>query len=134
MKHPEYKFSNLQELHDMIKDLGYDVDSKEFIRENVVNITGTPFESVWGAGEITYGSPPTKFVVLGFGPDRNTPWGSLPGKILLLRKDIADQLVVKDSEKPKPKTAADKLYPPGWKPRPGYTDPREPEHYWEKQK
>lgn len=58
----------------------------------------------------------------------STPRGDRCHTILLLRKDIAEKLEVGHQESPKGTIASKKkftLFPPGWKPAPGFTDLRE---------
>lgn len=122
----KYKFTNLWELIDQIKALGYNPESKEKKDQVLVDISGTPLESLFGAGDVNYGDPPQKFVVFGFGGDRMTPWGPLPQRIILVRKDVVKQLEVDKPSTPTPAASVKKssLFPPGWKPAPGFTDPR----------
>lgn len=138
----EYKFKSLSEMMDMVKELGYkETDDPAAVYE----ITGTPLESIWPSEGVEYNDGhhwPGTYRALGFGPNRSTPWGYLPLHIILLREDIAARLEVgskpsKEEQTPmKPKI---NLFPPGWKPAPGFEDPREPsdrsdraKHYWEK--
>ena len=122
-----YKFDSPAELMSMVKDLGYDLDQKP---RPVVDISRTPLETLWPTKCISHsedGGPSADYAAVAFGPDVNTPWGPLPAVIVLLRKDVEaklfkDAMVTADTTvKPKPKLD---LFPPGWKPAPGFEDPR----------
>ena len=138
----QYKFKTVGEMEDMVKAMGHDLEKED--PQPLYNISRTPIESIW-PGELDYADEPFKkgrYQSIGFGPDVNTPWGSLPRVIILLRKDIAEKLEVGYKEPPKAPVVDEKkftLFPPGWKPAPGFTDPREEKdrpdrvkHYWEK--
>ena len=123
----KYKCTNLGDLVDQIKALGYNLESEEKKDQVLVDISGTPLESLYGAGDVDYGDPPQKFAVFGFGGDRDTPCGPLPQKVILVRHDVAKKLEV-DYQSPASATVTttkvSSLFPPGWKPAPGFTDPR----------
>lgn len=138
----QYKFKTVGELEEMVKALGHDLEKED--PQPIYNISRTPIESIW-PGELDYADDPFKkarYQSIGFGPDVSTPWGPLPRVIILLRKDIAEKLEVGYKEPPKTPVVSVKkftLFPPGWKPAPGFTDPREEKdipdrvkHYWEK--
>ena len=139
----QYKFKTVGEMYDMVKDMGHDLEKED--PQPIYNISRTPIESIW-PGELDYADDPFKtarYQSIGFGPDVSTPWGPLPHVIMLLRKDIAEKLEVGYKEPPiaAPVVAEKKftLFPPGWKPAPGFVDPREEKdrpdrvkHYWEK--
>lgn len=124
----QYKFKTVGEMYDMVKAMGHDLEKED--PKPIYNISRTPIESIWPE-EIDYADEPFKharYQSLGFGSDVNTPWGPLPRVIMLLRKDIAEKLEVSYKEPPKASVAAKKkftLFPPGWKPAPGFKDPRE---------
>lgn len=138
----QYKFKTVGELEEMVKALGHDLEKED--PQPIYNISRTPIESIW-PGELDYADEPFKkarYQSIGFGPDVSTPWGPLPRVIILLRKDIAEKLEVGYKEPPKGPIVSEKkftLFHPGWKPAPGFTDPREEKdrpdhvkHYWEK--
>ena len=118
----KYPFKDLSELHDKIVEAGFDPNDHEI----VVNISRTPLESMYPE-EVSYGNPARKYTSLGFGSDVDTPWGPLPEIVLLLRSDVLEKIIesspIESSPKVEPKKKVD-LFPPGWKPRPGFTDPR----------
>ena len=114
-------FNNLKELHDKIVEAGFDPNDEDV----VVNISRTPLESIF-PGKANYGDQAKEYDSFGFGPMVGTPWGPLPEIILLVRSDVIAKISGATPEKPKeakkPKTSS--LFPPGWKPAPGFTDPR----------
>jgi hypothetical protein len=120
----DYKFETLSEMIEMIESLGYTEKDTPAV---VVNIARTPFESLWGASEVNYGNPPTKYTCHGFGPVRYHIGGELPEYVILVRKDVSDKLRKDHSEsglatsvdKPKDKQP---LIPKNWKPAPGFED------------
>lgn len=133
------KLTTLAAMFEAIKNAGYklDGDANEIA---VVDITATPLESIWGVKEVNYGDPAKPFVPTGWGEDRQTPWGPLPGRIVLVRKDVWDKLFAADNnmepksnlppldgkladlktELERPKLG--KLNWDGWKPAPGFED------------
>jgi hypothetical protein len=120
----DYKFETLSEMIEMIESLGYTEKDTPAV---VVNISRTPFESLWGASEVNYGNPPTKYTCHGFGPVRYHIGGELPEYVILVRKDVSDKLR-KDHSESGLATAVDKpkdkqpLIPKNWKPAPGFED------------
>lgn len=131
-----YKFNSPAELMDMIKELGYDPDQQP---RPVIDISRTPFETLWPTHSIEHSEgngPKAEYTSVAFGDDVPTPWGPLPRVILLLRKDVEAKLLKDGIQTPdrqapaslaKPWTPPKKkfdLFPPGWKPAPGFTDPR----------
>ena len=118
------KFETNIELFDLLKKLVPDDP------DALVDITGTPAESIWPA-DISYNGE--NCVSLAFGPsERTTPWGYMPMKIYFLKAKYAglvfdEEALMKDLEKrsaPKKEEKKFTLFPPGWKPAPGFTDPR----------
>lgn len=87
------------------------------------DVTGTPAESLYGVKGQMYDGYEYDFT--GWGPDRNTPWGPLPGRIIAIRSDLAKLIrgstaVIKTNpEVPKRKP----LMGPDWKPAPGFERP-----------
>ena len=129
MEDNPYTFNTPAELIEQIEALGY-ADPED--NKIVVNISRTPLESVWPSKDVNYGNPSKPYESVGFGGNVSTPWGALPEVIVLVRKDVANQLR-KYPLKPRlpwePEQAVkihkpSSLFPPGWKPAPGFTDPR----------
>lgn len=119
----DYKFKTLAEMISMIESLGYTEKDTPAV---VVNISRTPFESLWGSSEVNYGNPPTKYTCHGFGPVRYHIGGELPEYVILVRKDVSDKLRKDRSELGLPTTTKPKdkkpLIPKDWKPAPGFED------------
>lgn len=127
-----YTFNNPADLIEQIEAFGYADPQGNKI---VVDISRTPLESVWPSKDVNYGNPSQSYESVGFGGNVMTPWGALPEVIVLVRKDVANQLK-KNPPKPEdirlpwnPEQAVrihkpSRLFPPGWKPAPGFTDPR----------
>lgn len=132
MEDNPYTFNSPAELIEQIEALGH-ADPQD--NEIVVDISRTPLESIWPSKDVNYGDPPQSYESVGFGGNVSTPWGELPEVIVLVRKDVANQLK-KNPPKPEdirlpwnPEQAVkihkpSSLFPPGWKPAPGFTDPR----------
>ena len=83
-------YSTLDELFKSIEALGYNH------KEVVVDISRTPLESLYGCGHVSYGDPPREYECVGYGPDVNTPQGLLPEIVLLVRQDVANQIIPHD--------------------------------------
>ena len=119
----DYKFKTLAEMISMIESLGYTEKDTPAV---VVNISRTPFESLWGSSEVIYGNPPTKYTCHGFGPVRYHIGGELPEYVILVRKDVSDKLRKDRSELGLPTTTKPKdkkpLISKDWKPAPGFED------------
>jgi hypothetical protein len=121
----DYKFETLPEMIDMIQSLGYNTEKD--MPDILINISRTPFESLWGSSEVNYGNPPTKYTCHGFGPIGHYVGGSLPELVILVRKDVSDKLR-KDHSESGLSTAVDRpkdkqpLIPKNWKPAPGFED------------
>lgn len=120
----DYKFKTLAEMIDMIQALGYNTEKD--MPDILIDISRTPFESLWGSSEVNYGNPPTKYTCHGFGPIRHYVGGSLPEHVILVRKDVSDKLRKDYSElglstttKPKDR---EPLISKNWKPAPGFED------------
>lgn len=132
MEDNPYTFNSPAELIEQIEALGHaDPQGNEI----VVDISRTPLESIWPSKDVNYGKPPQSYESVGFGGNVMTPWGVLPEVIVLVRKDVVNKLK-KNPPKPEdvrlpwnPEQAVkihkpSSLFPPGWKPAPGFTDPR----------
>ena len=126
----EYTFNSAGALDEQVKALGYtDPWGKDGI---IVDISRTPLESIWPSKDVNYGDPPQKYEAVAFGNDVPTPWGLLPKLILLVRKDVIDKLkkhpdetrLPWDPEKATVVRKPSSLFHPGWKPAPGFSDPR----------
>lgn len=109
-----------------IEALGYKDPLNNLI---IVDISRTPLESIWPSDDVDYGDPPQKYMSVAYGDNVSTPWGPLPELILLVRKDVMSKLRtdhVKDTIQRTESGNKHKisLFPPGWKPAPGFTDPR----------
>ena len=120
-----YVFNTPSEMQKKIDELGlkHDIPDANSI---VVEISRTPFESLCWEKEVEYGTPPQKYKPVCFGEDVPTPWGPLPAKIYLVRMDVIKQLR-KTPEQIEQDLGLKKrinLFPPGWKPAPGFEDPR----------
>lgn len=132
MEDNPYTFNNPAELIEQIEALGHADPQGNKI---VVDISRTPLESIWPSKDVNYGNPSQPYESVGFGGNVSTPWGALPEVIVLVRKDVINQLK-KNPPKPEdirlpwnPEQAVkihkpSSLFPPGWKPAPGFTDPR----------
>lgn len=132
MEDNPYTFNSPAELIEQIEALGHADPQGNKI---VVDISRTPLESIWPSKDVNYGNPPQSYESVGFGGNVSTPWGALPEVIVLVRKDVINQLK-KNPPKPEdtrlpwnPEQAVkihkpSSLFPPGWKPAPGFTDPR----------
>lgn len=132
MEDNPYTFNSPAELIEQIEALGY-ADPQD--NKIVVDISRTPLESIWPSKDVNYDNPPQSYESVGFGGNVSTPWGALPEVIVLVRKDVANQL---KKNPPKPEDTrlpwepeqvvkihkSSSLFPPGWKPAPGFTDPR----------
>ena len=120
------KFGTPAELVESIEALGYKDPLDNMI---IVDISRTPLESIWPSQDVDYGDPPQKYMSVAYGNNVLTPWGPLPELILLVRKDVMSKLKtdhVKDTTQLTENGNKHKisLFPPGWKPAPGFTDPR----------
>ena len=133
MEDNSYTFDSSKALDEQVRALGYtDPWGKDNI---IIDISRTPLESIWPSKDVNYGNPPQSYESVGFGGNVSTPWGALPEVIVLVRKDVISQLK-KNPPKPEdirlpwnPEQAVkihkpSSLFPPGWKPAPGFTDPR----------
>lgn len=109
----------------MTEALGYDMNQKP---RPIIDISRTPFESLWQTLNVRHsedGGPVAEYTPLAFGPDVSTPIGPCPQCVVLLRKDVEAKLrKVKPTEQPVEVEKKFNLFPPGWKPAPGFTDPR----------
>lgn len=119
MEDNSYLFKNLRDLLDMVQKISSDQDI-------LWDITGTPLESIWPS-DIKYNG--VDCFSLAFGEERMTPWGPLPGRILLVDKRFQKNFLknpdtIPNFDEPKPKKEKINLFPEGWKPAPGFTDPR----------
>lgn len=120
------KLGTPAELVASIEALGYKDPLDNMI---IVDISRTPLESIWPSQDVDYGDPPQKYMSVAYGNNVSTPWGPLPELILLVRKDVMSKLKtdhVKDTTQLTESCNKHKisLFPPGWKPAPGFTDPR----------
>lgn len=121
-----YKFNTPAEMWEMVEKLGYDLKEQPY---PIVNISRTPLETLWPSKGVRYGEgdgPKATYVTVAFGADVNTPSGPLPAVICLLRDDVEVKLrKVWDEIKKDLNTKKEfNLFPPGWKPAPGFEDPR----------
>lgn len=115
------QFKNLGECIESVKQLAchYPGNGPAYY-----DVTGTPAESLFGVKGQMYNGCEYDFT--GWGPDRATPWGLLPNRIIAIRSDLAKLLCGTSSTVKSPQQDVPKRKPligPDWKPAPGFERP-----------